>query len=452
MHAGYLDTFEEGILRGWAYYEGLKSPTLDVFIDGQFIGSFVACQYRADIQKLGYGDGYAGFYFAIPPFYFDGIKHKLEIFFHENGVLLKNGSQHTSFNGVDSEIYRLLNERIASDYYWFLQRVDISDNLIKFNAWALSPFNRKEPSALSINGVFVENLQVEEDLRLSKRFRFNKAYVMHGHFNLKNLKTDEAYFKFSCYFGHIRDYNPKNDFYYPLKEYPHPGIINKTRVQGKGSDENSLFDIQGVTIAKKIENRLKFTLHLDISASLKILDWGCGCGRVARFFSELTNCDFYGVDIDIDNVNWCKTNIKGNFSYINQEPPTQFPDHTFDVIYGISIFTHLNFDDHIKWLKELHRILRPGGYLLFTIHGDMAWYHNNAIGSNAFTRLHKVGMLDTGKCWHLDSIDVDHDRYRNIFLSREFIYNHWSNDFKIIDIIEGDISSHHDLVIVQAEK
>lgn len=452
MQAGYLDTFEEGILRGWAYDEGFKSPNLDIFIDGKFIGSAVACQYRDDIKQLGYGDGYAGFYFAIPPFYFDGIKHQLEIFYHESGALLKNGAQNTSFNGTDSIIYQLLNERIASDYYWFLQKVDIDDGFINFHAWAISPFNQKEPSALSINGLFVKNLHIEENVLLSKRYKFNKVYSIQGQFDLSDLHSEVKCYKFTCHFGHLLESNSKNDFYYPANNYPHPEVENKTRVQGKGAEESSLFDIQGLTIAKKLENRLKCTLSLNISPTTKILDWGCGCGRIARFFSELIDCDFYGVDIDCENINWCKANIKGTFIDIKQEPPTQFFENYFDVIYGVSIFTHLNFNDHMKWLTELHRILRHGGYVLFTIHGDMAWYYNNAFGLNAFSRLHKAGMIDAGKCWHLDAIDIDHNRYRNIFLSREFIYKHWSNNFKIIDIIEGDISSHHDLVIAQAVK
>ena len=49
--------------------------------------------------------------------------------------------------------------------------------------------------------------------------------------------------------------------------------------------------------------------------------------------------------------------------------PLGFPDGTFDFIYSISVFTHLTEASQRFWMNELFRILKPGGYLLFTVHG-----------------------------------------------------------------------------------
>lgn len=53
-----------------------------------------------------------------------------------------------------------------------------------------------------------------------------------------------------------------------------------------------------------------------------------------------------------------------------REPPTTYPDSLFDVVYAVSVFTHLTEDRQLSWLAEFARIIRPCGLLLLTTHGD----------------------------------------------------------------------------------
>jgi len=103
----------------------------------------------------------------------------------------------------------------------------------------------------------------------------------------------------------------------------------------------------------------------------KILDWGCGPGRTIRHFPQLIpNCQIYGTDYNPKYINWCKSNLKGiDFKLNGLKPPIDFEDNFFDVIYGISIFTHLSESNHYEWAKELMRVLKPGGILYITLHG-----------------------------------------------------------------------------------
>ncbi len=104
-----------------------------------------------------------------------------------------------------------------------------------------------------------------------------------------------------------------------------------------------------------------------------ILDWGCGPARVMRHLpSHFPNGNIQGSDYNPETVQWLQHhfpafNIKNNSLY----PPLDFEAESVDFAYAISIFTHLSAKGHYAWIKEIARVLRPGGIFLFTTHGDV---------------------------------------------------------------------------------
>jgi SAM-dependent methyltransferase len=104
----------------------------------------------------------------------------------------------------------------------------------------------------------------------------------------------------------------------------------------------------------------------------RILEWGCGPGRVIRHLPALLpGWEIFGTDRNAQSINWCASNIVGiGFAKNNDVPPLPFPDAHFDCIYNISVFTHLSEEQHYLWAAELVRLLRPGGVLICTVHGD----------------------------------------------------------------------------------
>jgi SAM-dependent methyltransferase len=102
-----------------------------------------------------------------------------------------------------------------------------------------------------------------------------------------------------------------------------------------------------------------------------ILDFGCGCGRVLRQWAGLSGPDLHGTDYNPALVEWCSANLPFARLAVNGlEPPLPYPDGRFDLVYAMSVFTHLTEAQHHAWMAELRRVLRPGGHLVFTTHGD----------------------------------------------------------------------------------
>ncbi len=115
-----------------------------------------------------------------------------------------------------------------------------------------------------------------------------------------------------------------------------------------------------------------FKRHIELK-NKRILDWGCGPGRIIRHLPNIVNngCEFFGTDYNKKSIEWCSKNLTG-ISFNNNSLIAQLPyDNEFvDVIYGTSIFTHLSEQLHYDWYNELYRVLKPKGIMLLTTQGD----------------------------------------------------------------------------------
>ncbi len=128
--------------------------------------------------------------------------------------------------------------------------------------------------------------------------------------------------------------------------------------------------VQSKEAARKLVRH--FSKHIDLKDK-KILDWGCGPGRIIRHFPEIVGngCSYYGTDYNVRSINWCSHNLKEiSFNKNTLEASLPYDDNFFDVIYGLSIFTHLSEEMHNHWYDELYRVLKPQGIMLLTTQGD----------------------------------------------------------------------------------
>jgi SAM-dependent methyltransferase len=106
---------------------------------------------------------------------------------------------------------------------------------------------------------------------------------------------------------------------------------------------------------------------------VSVCDWGCGPARVARHLASRTDVfgEVIGLDYNEKSIDWCQSNIHGAQFRRNQlEPPMPLPDGAVDFLTAFSVFTHLSEQRLSDWLAEMKRVVRPGGVILFTTHGD----------------------------------------------------------------------------------
>jgi SAM-dependent methyltransferase len=113
----------------------------------------------------------------------------------------------------------------------------------------------------------------------------------------------------------------------------------------------------------------------------RVLDVGCGLGRLARVLTQYLSPTgvYFGIDVTKSSIDWCTANYPGypNFHFIHADlfnteyNPTAgrlaadyrfpFDANSFDFIFSTSLYTHLVLRDADNYLSEMARVLNPEG-------------------------------------------------------------------------------------------
>jgi SAM-dependent methyltransferase len=178
------------------------------------------------------------------------------------------------------------------------------------------------------------------------------------------------------------------------------------------------------------------------------LDFGCGVGRVLQYFIH-KGFELHACDVDDSAIAYIKAAYPGVRATVNRfEPPLPYPDRHFDIIYSVSVWTHLPPDLQEPWLLEIGRILRPGGLALLTTLGPH--------GYRLRTHLHALKfsleeLLATGlqfSPYPDPNAAPNTRRYGVAYHTHEYIRREWSRFFDVVEIQEGIIDNLQDLVVL----
>ena len=176
-------------------------------------------------------------------------------------------------------------------------------------------------------------------------------------------------------------------------------------------------------------------------AGKRVLDFGCGSGKVMRhFLPEAADCELWGCDIDERSIDWINAELHPPLNaFANGDaPPLDQPSASFDLIWSVSVFTHLT-DHWARWLAELHRVLKPGGLAIISFLGGAmyeVWNDEEWVPD-------RIGMtvLNHGQGWELGGPTVFHSSW--------WLREHWGRAFEIVELREGTAPREHGLVLLR---
>ena len=148
------------------------------------------------------------------------------------------------------------------------------------------------------------------------------------------------------------------------------------RMGGKHFKKDADFVAAGVRDVKMLRQRA------GLGRRKRVLDWGCGAGRLAIGIKHLIGNveDYHGVDIQPELLTWAKDNLSDDhtrFTLVDAHnarynpdgaPSFEIPadDDSVDVLYAYSVFSHMLTHDLAGYGATIARILAPGGHAWVT--------------------------------------------------------------------------------------
>jgi ubiquinone/menaquinone biosynthesis C-methylase UbiE len=141
-------------------------------------------------------------------------------------------------------------------------------------------------------------------------------------------------------------------------------------------------------VIEALQKWIASTPSIRSNKKLKLLDVGCGTGKNAETFAQFG--EVYGVDFSSDALKFCKKRGLTNVKKADVEKKIPYPTNTFDVITLLDVLEHI---EEAPSLKEIYRVLKPGGYLLVTVPA-FKWLWSNWDVVLHHKRRYTVAMLE----------------------------------------------------------
>lgn len=193
---------------------------------------------------------------------------------------------------------------------------------------------------------------------------------------------------------------------------------------------------------------------VDLGASSRVLDFGAGWGRFMRFFYQIVPWDrLWGLDPWHLAVQTCRsTGVYGQFVKTDLLPPTMLCSESFDLAFAYSVFSHLSPQAGVEWIKELARLVKPGGLAILTTQGRSfieycAGLNQDSIESEWQKALARsfpdpeqvLRDYDSGRMVYAPNGGgeaLPGSIYGDAIVPRLHIEEHWTEDFELVSFVD----------------
>jgi SAM-dependent methyltransferase len=210
---------------------------------------------------------------------------------------------------------------------------------------------------------------------------------------------------------------------------------------------------------------------IDLRSPAAVLDFGCGVGRqLLHFTRDYPRARYAACDVHpqyVDFVTRAYPQVAASVSAFN--PPLTYADDQFDMLYSVSVFSHLPPDTHGPWLKELSRVVKPGAHAFLTIEGATAvrktmarkvWGENpdEAVAALErdgvrFSEYRDLAWQKTHEGEGFVGMKYGGVRgsYGSTAMTPDHVRQHWSaSGFDVVAVVEGVIGRRQDVVVLRA--
>lgn len=240
--------------------------------------------------------------------------------------------------------------------------------------------------------------------------------------------------------------NPWHSVVVPLDDEPLALPSEEQLVRTQGNSSTARYLSYGLTVAARMKVIMRRYFGKDLGDLGRIVDWGVGCGRVAHYVAP-SCASFVGFDIDADNVSWCANHLPGSFVCNDLMPPLDLADSSVDLLYGISVFTHLTDVAARAWRDELSRVLKPGGACVITVHGRVGMAR--ILDDERLIRLAAEGFDASQGDNRLNDYIHDASYYRATYQTYRNSMAFFSTHFDVVDYLPGANALLQDILVLR---
>jgi SAM-dependent methyltransferase len=188
------------------------------------------------------------------------------------------------------------------------------------------------------------------------------------------------------------------------------------------------------------------------------LDFGCSSGRVVRVLAAAYPAtSWHGCDPNADAIAWATQALPAiDFFRSGDDPPLPLADASLDLVFAISIWSHFEPALGLRWFEEMHRLIAPGGHLVWTTHGLASVEHYAAHGLRTARQSAEIAAaLYSRGSWYAPEFGCDGDwgvvnpSWGTAFLSPEWVLTHLLPSWRVLEFAPGRNQRNQDVYVLR---